>query len=140
MVDVQKMETVEQLEPYTCVSLSRLSYFPRGLVEINPINNFRCLFEIDAVKLLLYVYDNCSSQHTKCEFLAWCILYKGTYTFFIFCTFYAICETINTANCSILTKSNPWPLIHTQLKLYHVAFREAVPNDAGPLNGRLWKQ
>ena len=67
LVDIQKMETVEQLEPYTCVSLSRLSYFPRGLVEINPINNFRCLFEIDAVKLLLYVYDNCSSQHTKCE-------------------------------------------------------------------------
>ena len=28
LVDVQRMETVEQLEPYTCISLSRLNYFP----------------------------------------------------------------------------------------------------------------
>ena len=35
---------VEQLEPYTCISLSRLSYFPRGLVEINPITDFKCLY------------------------------------------------------------------------------------------------
>ena len=26
---VQKMDTMEQLEPHTCISLSRLSYFPR---------------------------------------------------------------------------------------------------------------
>ena len=62
--DVQKMETVEQLELYMCINLSRLSYFPRGLVKINPINNFKCLFEIDVVQLLWYVYDNSNSQCT----------------------------------------------------------------------------
>ena len=63
-VDVQNMEIMEQLEPYMCISPSRLSYFLRGLVEINPIDNFKCLFEIDVVQLLWYVYDNCNSQRT----------------------------------------------------------------------------
>ena len=42
----------------------KIKLFPEGLVEISPINNFKCLFEIDVVQLLWYVYDKYNSQGT----------------------------------------------------------------------------